>query len=228
MSTSAKPLVVLRNRRTRRYGAHRCSELLSRTPDSLGANGANARLLVCGMRTLARMLDATLDHVAIAVRSFAAALPFVVDALGGSFLFAGEQPAQGFRWAQFQLAGGGKLELVTPIDAESFLARFLEDRGEGVHHVTLKVPDVTTAIAHLQSQGVPLTGVSLENPGWKEAFIHPREAHGTLVQLAQSPWSDEDTARHHLADHAGADHRHLTLEDLKAETGYIRREVPGA
>lgn len=169
------------------------------------------------------MLDSTLDHVAIAVRSIAGALPFV-EVLGGAFLFAGDQPRQGFRWAQFRLPGGGKIELVTPTTTDSFLTRFLAERGEGVHHITLKVPDLRAALEQLEGQGVPVVQVSLENPGWREAFIHPKEAHGTLVQIAESPWGDEETARHHLSDHAGADHRHVTLADLKAETGNIRRD----
>src|SRR5205823_10023207 len=55
------------------------------------------------------MLDAHIDHVAIAVRRYEAAIPFFVDALGGAFLFGGENAAQGFRWAQFRFPNGGKI-----------------------------------------------------------------------------------------------------------------------
>ena len=165
------------------------------------------------MRT-SRMLDAQLDHVAIAVHSYPASIPFFVDALGGTFLFAGENKHQGFRWAQFRFPNGGKIELVTPITADGFVQRFLDRRGEGVHHVTLKVPDILRSIEHLESQGVKLMRVSTENTGWKEAFIHPRDAHGVLIQIAQSAFSDEDAARHHLTDHEGDDHKHLKLADL--------------
>jgi len=169
------------------------------------------------------MLDAAMDHTAIAVRSIAAAVPLVRDALGGRFLFAGDVPARGFRWAQFQLPGGGKFELVTPLGQDSFLARFLDRRGEGVHHVTLKVADIGAAIQHLETRGVRLVDVSLEGKGWKEAFIHPKDAHGTLIQIAESAWSDEDMARHHVSDHAAHDHRHLTLEEiLAAEASSVR------
>ena len=160
------------------------------------------------------MLDAQVDHVAIAVRSVAAARPLFVDSLGGEFLFAGENKAQGFRWAQFRFPHGGKVELVTPIDGEGFVQRFLDRRGEGVHHITFKVPDIVRSIEHLEKQGVPLVNVSTTHPSWKEAFIHPKDAHGVLIQLAQSAFSDEESARHHLTDHETADHRHLRLEDL--------------
>jgi methylmalonyl-CoA/ethylmalonyl-CoA epimerase len=163
------------------------------------------------------MIGAQLDHVAVAVRSVAAATPFVVDVLGGEFLFAGENASQGFRWAQFRFPGGGKIELVTPIGTDGFLQRFLDRRGEGVHHVTLKVPDIHAAIAHLRARGIDPVGVQTKGRRWKEAFIHPRDAHGVLFQIAQSAATDEETARHHLSDHAGADHRHLRLADLLAD-----------
>jgi methylmalonyl-CoA/ethylmalonyl-CoA epimerase len=160
------------------------------------------------------MLDAQVDHVAVAVRSVNAARPLFVDALGGDFLFAGENRSQGFRWAQFRFPHGGKIELVTPIDGGGFVQRFLDRRGEGVHHVTFKVPDIHASVAHLRAQGIRLMRVSTDHPNWKEAFIHPRDAHGVLIQIAQSAWSDEEAARHHLSDHRTEDHSHLRLDDL--------------
>jgi methylmalonyl-CoA/ethylmalonyl-CoA epimerase len=160
------------------------------------------------------MLDAQVDHVAVAVRSVAAALPLFVDALGGEFLFAGENSSQGFRWAQFRFPHGGKIELVTPIAGDGFVQRFLDTRGEGVHHVTFKTPDIARSVEHLRAKGVELMRVSTDHPRWKEAFIHPKNAHGVLIQIAQSAWSDEEAARHHLTDHETDDHRHLRLADL--------------
>ena len=106
------------------------------------------------------------------------------------------------------------MELVTPTTPDGFVQRFLDKRGEGVHHVTLKVPDIARAIEHLRAEDVELMRVSIENPSWKEAFIHPRDGHGVLIQIAQSKFSDEDAARHHLTDHETADHKHLRLTDL--------------
>ena len=160
------------------------------------------------------MLDAQVDHVAIAVHNIAAAKPLLVDALGGVFLFAGENRGQGFIWAQFRFPHGGKVELVTPTTPDGFVQRFLDKRGEGVHHMTLKVPDISRAIEHLRDQKVELMRVSIDHPSWKEAFIHPRDAHGVLIQIAQSRFSDEEAAQHHLTDHETADHKHLRLADL--------------
>ena len=80
--------------------------------------------------------------------------------------------------------------------AEGFVSRFLERRGEGVHHVTLKVERIEDQIERLQRAGLALTLVNVSNPGWKEAFIHPRDAHGVLIQIAESSYDDDETARH--------------------------------
>lgn len=159
------------------------------------------------------MLDATLDHVAVAVHDIRASMRLYSEVLGAPFLFGGDNHRQAFRWAQFRLPAGGKFELVTPL-GEGFVSRFLARRGEGVHHVTLKVPDIHAAIAHLSEAGVPLFGVSTEHDSWKEAFIHPKDANGVLLQLAQSAWTDEETARHHLSEHPEGSHRHVLLADL--------------
>jgi catechol 2,3-dioxygenase-like lactoylglutathione lyase family enzyme len=84
---------------------------------------------------------------------------------------------------------------VTPT-GDGFLARFLERRGEGLHHVTLRVSDIEAQIDRLRSGGIDPVMVDLRDQTWKEAFIHPRDARGVLIQLAESPYDDDDTARH--------------------------------
>ncbi len=158
--------------------------------------------------------DAQLDHVAIAVHDIAGAVPLFVDALGGRYLFGADSDEQGFRFAQFALPQGGKIELVAPLSPDGFVARFLARHGEGVHHVTLKTEDIEAALAALAERGVPVMMVSTDREEWKEAFIHPRDAHGVLVQIAQSSWTDGEVAEHHLSDHTDAGHRHLAFEDL--------------
>ena len=138
---------------------------------------------------------ARLDHVAVAVRDLAGAAELFRDVLGAEFLFGSEIPDQAFRFATYRWPGGGKVELVTPT-GEGFVARFLERRGEGMHHLTLRVERIEEQIERLEAAAVPITLVSLTDPYWKEAFIHPANAHGVLVQLAESPYRDEDTARH--------------------------------
>ena len=138
---------------------------------------------------------ARLDHVAVAVRDLRAAAALFRDVLGGEYLMGAEIDGQGFRFVQYRLPGGGKFELVTPM-GEGFVSRFLDRRGEGVHHITLRVTAIDEQVERLRAAGVPLTLVSFENPHWKEAFIHPSEAHGVLIQLAESPYTDDESARH--------------------------------
>jgi catechol 2,3-dioxygenase-like lactoylglutathione lyase family enzyme len=69
---------------------------------------------------------------------------------------------------------------------DGFIQRFLEARGPGIHHVTFKVPDLAIAAARVRSLGYDVMGYSDESPDWKECFLHPRQAQGIVVQLAES------------------------------------------
>jgi methylmalonyl-CoA/ethylmalonyl-CoA epimerase len=133
------------------------------------------------------------DHAAVAVRSIKSALPLFRDALGGEYLMGGDAGGT-WRWIQLRFPGGGKVELLEPL-ADGFLTRFLDRHGEGLHHITFKTDDIRGAIAELKSRGYELVDVDLEDPGWKEAFLRPSLAHGTLVQIAQSALSDEEASK---------------------------------
>jgi methylmalonyl-CoA/ethylmalonyl-CoA epimerase len=135
-----------------------------------------------------------LDHVAVAVHSIKEALRLYRDALGGEYLMGGD--AGDWRWLQVRFPNGGKVELLEPL-GEGFLSRFLEKRGEGLHHMTFKTDDIEAAIAHVEGLGYELVDVNLDGADWKEAFLRPSGAHGTLIQIAWSSRSD-DEARHHL------------------------------
>jgi methylmalonyl-CoA/ethylmalonyl-CoA epimerase len=135
-----------------------------------------------------------LDHVAVALNSIERAVPLYRDALGGEYLMGGDQ-AETWKWVQFRWPGGGKVELLEP-KAEGFLSRFLDNRGEGLHHMTFKTDDIGAAVAQVESQGYELVDVDLEGPNWKEAFLRPSKAHGTLIQVAQSAVSDDVVAAH--------------------------------
>jgi methylmalonyl-CoA/ethylmalonyl-CoA epimerase len=135
-----------------------------------------------------------LDHVAVALNSIASAVPLYRDALGGEYLMGGDR-AETWKWVQFRWPGGGKVELLEP-KAEGFLSKFLDKRGEGLHHMTFKTDDIEAAIAQVEAQGYELVDVDLEGPNWKEAFLRPSKAHGTLIQVAQSAFSEDVAAAH--------------------------------
>ena len=96
-----------------------------------------------------------LDHVAIAVTDIATAsrLPTM---LGAEFAGGGDDRAKGFRWVQFRVPGSGKIEVLQPLPdagADHFLVKFLAERGEGLHHITLKVTDLAAAIVRVEEAG---------------------------------------------------------------------------
>jgi methylmalonyl-CoA/ethylmalonyl-CoA epimerase len=82
------------------------------------------------------------------------------------------------------------VELLEPL-SDGFLSRFLEDRGEGLHHVTFKTDDIGAAIASIEAAGYELVDVNIDDEHWKEAFLRPSKAHGTLIQVAQSSAPDD-------------------------------------
>lgn len=131
-----------------------------------------------------------LDHTAIAVQRIRDALPLYRDLLGGELFTAMDQPRQGFRWAQLVYPGGSKIELLEAISPDGFVARFLAKYGEGVHHLTFKVRDIEAMVAEARARGLRVVDEDYSDSTWKEAFISPRSAHGTIVQLAESSLDD--------------------------------------
>lgn len=127
------------------------------------------------------------DHVALAVRDVESSLAFV-EHLGGTFHAGADHIRNSFRWVQFDMPGSSRLELITPLARDSFLVRFLDKRGEGVHHLTYKVSDVEQCARHAETLGYRISSLHL-HPTWSEVFLHPGDAHGTVIQLAS--WSDE-------------------------------------
>lgn len=129
------------------------------------------------------------DHVAFAVRDLIPTVQFF-QSLGGEFLEGGDNRKDGFRFVQFVLPGATKVEAIAPITDDCFLHDFLDGRGEGIHHLTFRVRDVVEAARRAEAQGLRVVGLFTELITWKECFIHPSSAHGTVVQLAQ--WPDKD------------------------------------
>jgi hypothetical protein len=126
-----------------------------------------------------------LDHVAFGAPDVTSVAPFLMGELGGRPLEGG--PGGGFGFWQWAFEGGARVEVIAPMGPPGgFLHRFLERHGPSVHHVTFKVPDLDATLEGVRSAGLDVVGYDASNPGWKEAFLHPRQAHGIVVQLAQS------------------------------------------
>ena len=131
-------------------------------------------------------MKATLDHIGIAVGDLAQALAFYRDALGLDVGPPEEVPSQRVR-AHFVPVGEATLELLEPTAPDSPIATFIEKRGPGVHHVTLRVDDLSEALGRLKARGVRLIDEAPREgaEGALIAFVHPASTHGVLVELKQ-------------------------------------------
>ena len=129
-----------------------------------------------------------LDHVAILVSDLDAAVKLYRDVYGLPEPEIEEVPSEQVRVAIFG-HGAGRIELVSPSGPDSPMAKAIEKRGEGLHHVCLEVADLPKAMADLKAKGAPLLD---EKPrpgagGAKVAFVHPKGSRGVLVELRQGP-----------------------------------------
>jgi methylmalonyl-CoA epimerase len=131
-----------------------------------------------------------IDHIAIIVRNIEQALSFYRDTLG---LVPGEikeVPSEQIRIAFLPLGGpgGSEIELIEPTTSDSSLAKFLEKRGEGLHHLCLEVDDIDAALREMQEKDTPVLDkqprVAAEG---RAIFIHPRAANGVLLELLEKP-----------------------------------------
>ena len=132
-------------------------------------------------------MKAVLDHIGIAVKDLEAALAFYRDALGLELEATEEIPSQRVR-AHFLTVGESRLELLEATSPDSPIARHLERRGAGLHHITLRVENIGAALAELKARGIRLIDEE-PRPGAEEsliAFVHPAGTGGVLVELKQT------------------------------------------
>lgn len=129
-----------------------------------------------------------IDHIAIIVRDLEQALTFYRDVLGIAPREVKDVPSEQVRIAFLPMGGpnGSQIELIQPVTEDSSLVRFLEKRGEGLHHVCLQVADVDVALRDLKAQGAVVLDEQprLAAEG-RAIFLHPRGTHGVLLELLE-------------------------------------------
>ena len=131
------------------------------------------------------MVEAKLDHIAFGVPDIVPVAELLAGHLGGRE--RGSGPGNGFVFWQWEFAGGGAIEIIVPGGPPGgFLHRFIAARGAGPHHVTFKVPDLHAALDRARTLGYEPVGVDDRFPAWKEAFLHPKQAQGIVVQFAET------------------------------------------
>jgi methylmalonyl-CoA epimerase len=139
-----------------------------------------------------------IDHAAIVVRDIEAALRFYRDALGIEPSRILDFPREGVKIAFLPLGGpaGSEIELLEPIDPAGSVARFLEKRGEGLHHLCLEVENIDTALAELTATGAAVLDTeprpTAEGRG---IFLHPKGTGGVLLELVQREENAQDATR---------------------------------
>lgn len=127
-----------------------------------------------------------IDHIGIAVRSIDEARKFYEDQLGAKLVRTSVHHSGEFKLGIFDL-DGFCIELLEPIDPEGFLARYIEKRGEGVHHITLQTPNLKQQVQRLENNGVRIVDKNFDSTqGGVDAFISPRSSHGVLIQLGEN------------------------------------------
>jgi methylmalonyl-CoA/ethylmalonyl-CoA epimerase len=165
-------------------------------------------------------MTAVLDHLAIGTPTLTDGWDLFGGVLGGTWVYGDDSP--GYWWGQLGFAAGPKIELLTPTGGPdaAFLERFLAAHGAGPHHFNFIVSDIGHTLARFRALGLQPIGVNLDNPNWKEAFLHPRSAHGIVIQVAQQAGSPRtpapralpepgpptrfDLIEHHVGDLEGA------------------------
>ena len=129
-----------------------------------------------------------IDHIAVIVRSIEQALGFYRDTLGIVPTEIKEVPSEQVRIAFLPMGGpgGSEIELIEPTMPDSSLAKFLEKRGEGLHHICLEVDDIDAALQEMQEKGAPVLDkqprIAAEG---RAVFLHPKGTNGVLLELLE-------------------------------------------
>jgi methylmalonyl-CoA/ethylmalonyl-CoA epimerase len=126
-----------------------------------------------------------IDHIGIVVRNIQDALKVYEEALGLPLHNIVAVPDQEVQVA-FLPIGDSNIELVQPTTGDTGTAKFLEKRGEGIHHICIEVEDIEATLARLRAHDVRLIDESpRQGAHGRVAFIHPKGAHGVLIELVQ-------------------------------------------
>jgi methylmalonyl-CoA epimerase len=129
-----------------------------------------------------------MDHVGVAVRNLDEAVKVYRDVLGFKLEGIHALTERKVKVAFLSCGGETNIELLEPLSSDSTIAKFLETRGEGIHHFAVKVGDIEKVLEDLKQKGVALIDEKPKNgaEGKKIAFIHPKSTHGVLMELVQT------------------------------------------
>jgi len=135
-----------------------------------------------------------IDHVAIIVRNLEQALVFYRDTLGLVPSEVKEVPSEQVRIAFLPMGGpgGSEIELIEPLNLDSSLGRFLEKRGEGLHHICLEVENIDSALQEMRERGAPVLDQHPRQAAEGRAFfLHPKGTNGVLLELLERNYDNQ-------------------------------------
>lgn len=129
-----------------------------------------------------------LDHIGVAVESLEKGKPFY-EALGLGPMTTEAVPSEKVTTGFFQLGNSCTIELLEPMDPDSTIAKYIQKRGPGIHHICLRVPDIRSVLKILKAQGVQLINEEPKKGAHDclVAFVHPKSTGGVLIELSQRP-----------------------------------------
>lgn len=128
----------------------------------------------------------SIDHIGVAVKSLAAAKS-IYEKLGVAVSAEEVVDAEQVRVVMVPL-GGSRIELLEPVSENSVIAKFINKRGEGLHHVSLRVPSLEAAVERLRKEGIRLVTdeIKVGAGGHRYVFVHPSSAGGVLLELVEA------------------------------------------
>jgi methylmalonyl-CoA epimerase len=132
---------------------------------------------------------AGMDHVGVAVKNLEEAIKLYRDVLGFKLHGIHTLTERRVKVAFFSTGGETNIELLEPASSDSSIAKFLESRGEGIHHFAVKVKNIEAVLGELKKSGVTLIDETPKSgaEGSKIAFVHPRSTKGVLLELCERP-----------------------------------------
>lgn len=132
-------------------------------------------------------MDYKVEHIGIAVKDLKASIP-LFERLLGSACYKTELVASEQVETAFFLQNGSKIELVQSIDAEGVIAKYINKKGEGMHHIAFEVPDIVAEMERLKNEGFTLLNESPKKGADNKlvCFVHPKNCNGVLIELCQT------------------------------------------
>jgi methylmalonyl-CoA/ethylmalonyl-CoA epimerase len=187
-----------------------------------------------GDRRPARSPDLRIDHVSVAVRDIDTALAFFRRCLPIEMRREKRLGHTGdFNWCDFYV-GSFKLELIEAVGPDSFVTRFIDKRGEGLHHLSIEVAELPPLLQRLERDGLRIVDRYVDDDGNTSAFISPRSAHGLLIQFWQVPQLHEPerpragrfTLRSGETVEVRVDHVSMAVRSIEAALTFFCRCFP--